>query len=184
MKNITSTENGKEVTKQGLVTSDQVSESKMIKEQLEQIRSSKIDEIKEIISGRDSTPYITSLVIIVLPLCLLLIFSVIGWFFYFICCACDRWCPPCDSCRRDTKEKPYEMSELNCPGYLLVLFCAVGIGGGVFGFLVANGILDITGVIRCSVIGFLDDVNFGLKFDNVTWIGIDNAHVPMKNLTE
>lgn len=76
------------------------------------------------------------------------------------------------------------MSELNCPGYILVLFCAVGIGAGVFGFMVANGINDITGNIRCSIIGFLDDVNYGIVYDNVTWIGLAGAQIPITNLTD
>jgi len=60
----------------------------------------------------DYGSYATGIIAFAAPWIFFFILSLLGWFCYCLCCACDRCCPPCKCCRRDLEKKPYTDKDL------------------------------------------------------------------------
>jgi hypothetical protein len=119
----------------------------------------------------------------IVPFCVLLGLSVIGWFSYCICIGFEKQCPPFKSCRRDLIREPFKGSDLYCQIYLILIFASISIAASVYGYIYSQRLSLGYRTVKCSIYALLDELAYGGGAANYTWAGLYGVYPLVSNVT-
>lgn len=133
------------------------------------------NKLVPIIYSRDWFSYVGSFLPVSIGWILLFSFGLVGWTAYCFCSIFDKQCPPCQICKRDLDEHPYNRVELYAPVIFTIIFglCIIAIcSAGIYFTISVN---KSSNKVFCSIADFFDETFYGTKYNETKkWLGISH----------
>lgn len=136
-----------------------------------------------IVNSRDWFSYVGSFLPVSIGWIILFAFGLSGWTAYCFCSVFDKQCPPCQICKRDVEENPYNRVELYAPVIFTIFFgvCIIGIGSA--GIYYTIEVDKSSNKVFCSIANLFDYTLYGTKYNETKeWLGIYHMDGEVTNI--